>query len=204
MDANGSSLTYPWQVARDPRFLPLAGEFSAQRFQTQYGFLTDIHVNELKELRESLKRARKLLASSPRHLREEREQEIERLERTMKRAESQVNKDKRDKIEQNALQRVAAEEKEKRQQGKGAWYMKDSDKKEVLVRARYDALAAFGGKGAVKKAIEKKQKKTNQKEKKRRPFAAGSGSGSSAGNKRPRFGGGDGDGMRMPKRQRFS
>lgn len=44
-------------------------------------------------------------------------------------------------------------------------------KREVLVRARFDALAASGGKGAVKKAIEKKQKKIAQKEKKSRPFA---------------------------------
>lgn len=38
------------------------------------------------------------------------------------------------------------------------------------MRARYDDLAAAGGKGAVKKAIEKKQKKISQKEKKSRPF----------------------------------
>jgi ribosomal RNA-processing protein 36 len=36
-------------------------------------------------------------------------------------------------------------------------------------------LAAEGGKRAVKKAIEKKQKKIGQKEKKSRPFAKGSG-----------------------------
>jgi ribosomal RNA-processing protein 36 len=46
-----------------------------------------------------------------------------------------------------------------------------ADKKDLLVRARYDALAATGGKSAVKKAIEKKQKKITQKEKKSRPFA---------------------------------
>lgn len=45
----------------------------------------------------------------------------------------------------------------------------------MLVRARYDALAAAGGKGAVKKAIERKQKKVGQKEKKRRPFGADGG-----------------------------
>lgn len=39
------------------------------------------------------------------------------------------------------------------------------------MRARYDALALTGGKSAVKKAIEKKQKKIGQKEKKSRPFA---------------------------------
>jgi ribosomal RNA-processing protein 36 len=45
-----------------------------------------------------------------------------------------------------------------------------------LVRARFEALAA-GGDRAVKKAIEKKQKKISQKEKKSRPFARGRGYG---------------------------
>ena len=40
-----------------------------------------------------------------------------------------------------------------------------------MLRAKYDALSATGGKTAVRKAIEKKQKKVNQKEKKKRPFA---------------------------------
>ena len=45
-----------------------------------------------------------------------------------------------------------------------------AEKRELLVKARYDALAAEGGKRAVWKAIEKKQKKIGQKEKKSRPF----------------------------------
>jgi len=42
-----------------------------------------------------------------------------------------------------------------------------------LVQARYEALAADGGKRAVKRAMEKKQKKIGQKEKKSRPFPKG-------------------------------
>ena len=48
-----------------------------------------------------------------------------------------------------------------------------ADKKAFLLRAKYDALAEAGGKGAVRKAIEKKQKKVGQKEKKKRPYPAG-------------------------------
>lgn len=44
-----------------------------------------------------------------------------------------------------------------------------AEKKELLIRARHDALSQQGGRLAVKKAIEKKQKKISQKEKKRRP-----------------------------------
>lgn len=45
-----------------------------------------------------------------------------------------------------------------------------AEKRKLLVEARYEALAAQGGKRAVRKAIEKKQKKIGQKEKKSRPF----------------------------------
>ncbi|KAI0724625.1 hypothetical protein C8T65DRAFT_704438 [Cerioporus squamosus] len=158
---------------RDPRFLSVTGEYDPKRFQTQYGFLSEMHQDELKTLRENLKRARKLLVNSPRDLRAEREAEVERLERAVKRAESTVNKDRREKIEMEALSKAAKEERERQQQGKKAWYMKNADKKALLLRAKYDALAASGGRGAVRKAIEKKQKKVNQKEKKKRPFVAG-------------------------------
>lgn len=113
------------QQPRDPRFLPLSGEFSDHKFQQQYGFLADIHSTELKTLRDNLKRAKKLLVSSPRDLREEREQEVGRLELALKRAESSVNKDKREMVEQKALASVTKEEREKRKQGKGGWWMKD-------------------------------------------------------------------------------
>ncbi|KAJ7630900.1 DUF947-domain-containing protein [Roridomyces roridus] len=161
--------------ARDPRFLPLAGEFSAEKFRQQYGFLEDAHKTELKTLRENLKTARKRLLASPRDLRYEREAEVARLEAAVKRAESMVNSDRRAKVDQEAMAKLNEEEKGKRKEGKGSWYMKPAAKKEFLVRARYDALAQEGGTRAVKKAIEKKQKKIGQKEKKSRPFAKGSG-----------------------------
>ncbi|KAJ6621701.1 hypothetical protein B0H10DRAFT_2017111 [Mycena sp. CBHHK59/15] len=159
---------------RDPRFLPLAGEFLPQKFQEQYGFLADAHKDELRTLRDNLKLSRKRLASSPRDLRADREAEVSRLEMAVKRAESLVNRDRRAKVEQETLTKITEEERAKRKQGKGGWWMKEAEKKELLVRARYDALAAEGGKRAVKKAIEKKQKKLGQKEKKSRPFAKGS------------------------------
>lgn len=102
----------------------MTGEFSAHKFQEQYGFLADIHMSELKTLRENLKRARKLILSSPRDLREERQQEVNKLELALKRAESSVNKDRRDMIEKKALSQAAKEEREKQKHGKGGWWMK--------------------------------------------------------------------------------
>lgn len=105
----------------------MTGEFSSQKFAENYRFLSESHQSELSTLRENTKRARKLLASSPRDTRQEREAEISRLELAMKRAESTVNKDRRDAIEQEALRAALKQEREKQQSGKGKWYMKDCE-----------------------------------------------------------------------------
>ncbi|OAX38762.1 DUF947-domain-containing protein [Rhizopogon vinicolor AM-OR11-026] len=171
---------------RDPRFLHITGDYKPEKFREQYNFLSSLHSNELKTLRESLKRARKLLANSPHDLRAEREREVGRLELAVKRGESTVNRDKREKVETDALQKATREEREKRQHGKAGWWMKASDKKELLMKARYEEIASSGGKRAVKKAIEKKQKKISQKEKKSRPFPASqAGDSAGGGQKRP-------------------
>lgn len=103
----------------------MAGEFSAPKFQSQYSFLADIQSNELNTLKDSLKRARKLLGSSPHNLREDRQREVNRLELAVKRAESLVNKDKREIVESGALNKVARDEREKRKLGKTGWWMKN-------------------------------------------------------------------------------
>jgi ribosomal RNA-processing protein 36 len=80
---------------------------------------------ELTTLRDNLKRARKFLTSSPGHLRAEREAEAERLALAVKRAESSVNRDKREKVEQEALGAIKKEERTKRQKGKKAFWLKN-------------------------------------------------------------------------------
>ena len=78
-------------------------------------------------LRESLTKARKMLASSPSPLRREREQEVERLEGAMKRAESLVNRDRTTRVEQEALSKTKKEEEERRKHGKGKWFLKKGE-----------------------------------------------------------------------------
>ncbi|KAF8550044.1 DUF947-domain-containing protein [Imleria badia] len=160
---------------RDPRFMHAAGRYDPSKFKQQYDFLSGMRSDELATLRGHVKRARKLVANSPSHLRAEREEEVERLEHAMKRAESAVNLDSRERVELTALQSAKQTEKEKREEGKAGWWMKRSEKKELLAKARLDAIASVGGKRAVKKAIEKKQKKIGQKEKKMRPFSRSEG-----------------------------
>jgi len=73
-----------------------------------------------------------------------------------------------------------------------------AEKQKLLVKARYDALADEGGKRAVRRAIEKKQKKIGQKEKKSRPFNPKR----PPSRKRPLEGNNDGDGGSGRKRIR--
>ncbi len=113
------------QIHRDPRFSALSGELSLHNFQTQYSFLADLHENELSTLKENLKRAKKLLRSSPRDLLEAREEEVQRLEAAVKRAESSVNRDRQEQVTQTAMEKLRKEEQEKQKQGKSGWWLKD-------------------------------------------------------------------------------
>ncbi|KAK2461946.1 hypothetical protein APHAL10511_006409 [Amanita phalloides] len=160
---------------RDPRFIPLAGEFSERLYQNNYGFLAEARRNELDSLKDNLKRARKMTSSSPRNQRNERESEVKRLELAVKRMESLVNKDKQDKIQVEALRKIGKDEREKRKQGKRDWWMKKAEEKKVVIEARYEALAAEGGKRAVKRVMERKQRKVGQREKRRRPLVRAEG-----------------------------
>jgi len=166
---------------RDPRFANAVGRYDASEFKRRYDFLSGLRKGELSTLREHLKRARKLVVNSPAHLRAEREEEVNRLERAMKRTESAVNTDNRERVELEAIHAAKQTENEKRKRGKTEWWMKQSEKKQLLAKARLDAIAVVGGKQAVKKAVEKKQKKISQKEKKMRPFPRSGATESSSG-----------------------
>ncbi|KAF9517517.1 hypothetical protein BS47DRAFT_1314197, partial [Hydnum rufescens UP504] len=154
---------------RDPRFSTLSGEFNPNKFAHSYSFVTDMQQDEVASLRKSLALARKLSQSSPAHLREERAAEVTRLERALKRTESAVERAKREKRDREVLGNAKREERKKRETGKTGWFMKTGEKRELLAKARFEELAAVGGKQAVNKAITKRKLKLNQKEKRSRP-----------------------------------
>jgi ribosomal RNA-processing protein 36 len=64
------------------------------------------------------------LRTSPAHLRDERQEEVTRLERALKRSESNVERAKRQRSEAEALRVKKKEERELNKQGKGVWHMK--------------------------------------------------------------------------------
>ncbi|KAG8746013.1 rRNA biogenesis protein rrp36 [Ceratobasidium sp. 414] len=150
------------RVSRDPRFTELSGELSQPHFAKAYSFLPELQKSEATTLRESLAKARKQRAAP---------ETIDRLERALKRAESAVERVRREEREREVLTKAKKEEKANREEGKGAWYLKKSEKRNLLLQAKLDDLAASGGQNAVRKAVDKRKKKLAQKEKKARPFS---------------------------------
>ncbi|KAF8320317.1 DUF947-domain-containing protein [Clavulina sp. PMI_390] len=189
---------------RDPRFSSLSGSFDQSQFSKSYSFITGLQETEVGDLKTSLSRARKLLANSPAHLRDDRAAEVTRLERALKRTESHVEREKRERRQREVLGAAKKAEQAKQAAGKGIWHMKKSEKSKLLNEARFQDLAEQG-KGAVRKAIAKRQLKVSQKEKRSRPGPIptskprgdkpafqqrrnSQGGGDSHRNKRPRFG----------------
>jgi len=97
------------------------------------------------------------------------------LEKALARVRTKLEQKERDVRERDVLSDIKKEERAKQANGKKAWHMKNSEKRDLLLKSRFDALERQGGRRAVKKAMEKKQKKLAGKEKKSRPFARGDG-----------------------------
>ncbi|KAG8844068.1 rRNA biogenesis protein rrp36 [Tulasnella sp. 330] len=173
---------------RDPRFSALSGELSAEKYAKSYGFINELQVQEAKTLRENIRTMRKELQQQQ-HQRntnttteiptlslrqmERTEKEINQLQRNLKRVESLIQRSKQNARERDVLKKLKREENEKRAAGKKDWYLKDSEKKKILLRAKFDDLAKEGGQRMITTVLEKKQKKIAQQEKKARPYARG-------------------------------
>ncbi|KAJ9102667.1 hypothetical protein QFC19_004776 [Naganishia cerealis] len=161
---------------RDPRFGSLsAGTQDPNLTAQSYSFVSGMMSEEYNNLRKALQTALKRERSAPFAEQDQRRQEREEVEMHLAKARSRLERYEREQREKKVLQQVKREERAKQAEGKGEWHMKRADKKDLLLKARFQALEQEGGKRKVKKAIEKKQKKIAGKEKKSRPFARGQG-----------------------------
>ncbi|WWD04563.1 hypothetical protein V865_002633 [Kwoniella europaea PYCC6329] len=167
---------------RDPRFSSVsAGNLDAHLHSASYSFLPSMLKEELSSLKIALAQAQKIERTCPWAEKAARTAEREKIELDLARVRTRLVKSQNEERERNVLARMKKEEREKREQGKGAWYMKKSEKRDLLLISKFESLEAQGGKSAVKKAMEKKRKKIASKEKKSRPFAKGSGGGGGVG-----------------------
>ncbi|WVR08082.1 hypothetical protein IAU60_005128 [Kwoniella sp. DSM 27419] len=156
---------------RDPRFSSVsAGSLDAHLHSQGYSFLPSMLKEEMTSLKKALSVAQKAERTCPWAEKPARTAEREQIELQLGRVRTRLVRDQRDTAEREVLAKVKKEEREKRAQGKGAWFMKKGEKRDLLLKARFEALEKSGGKNAVKKAMEKKRKKVAGKEKKSRPF----------------------------------
>ncbi|KAI5478141.1 hypothetical protein MNV49_005405 [Pseudohyphozyma bogoriensis] len=142
--------------ARDPRFDSLSGSFKPDLFATSYSFLAKNQTSELEALRKTAAAARKnhMLPSD----------EKERIEGALQRMESREVSRKTKEREGEAMRSWKKEEKQKREGGKKEFWLKKSEQKQVFLKAKYDALSS--DKKQLRKSVEKKRRKTAQKDKK--------------------------------------
>jgi ribosomal RNA-processing protein 36 len=112
---------------RDPRFSSLSGHVNADLHARGYDFLPGMQAAEVDNLRKAVSGAFKAernckLLEKPRFTAER-----ERLEAELARARSKHERTKRENREREVLAKVKREEREKRESGKGAWYMKKGE-----------------------------------------------------------------------------
>ncbi|OXG14481.1 rRNA biogenesis protein RRP36 [Cryptococcus neoformans Tu401-1] len=164
----------PKPERRDPRFSSVsAGHANADLHSKSYSFLPDLLRQEFSGLKEAVAAAKKAEKNCSWAEKPMKTAERERLEVQMGQVRTKLVRTEKESTEREILAKAKKEEREKRTQGKGAWYMKKGEKKDLLLKARFETLEKQGGKTAVKKLVEKKRKKLASKEKKSRPFAKG-------------------------------
>jgi ribosomal RNA-processing protein 36 len=139
---------------RDPRFEALGGPVDDGKVKAAYSFLSDYREDEMKELKEAIKKTKD-------------EDAKERLKRALMSMESRKKADLRKKKEQEILDRHRKEEKELVKQGKKPFYLKKAEQKKRVLMDQYGNLK---GK-QLDRVIERRRKKVEGKEKKRMPFA---------------------------------
>lgn len=145
----------PKRVVRDPRFDALQ-QHNAHTGNSEkaYSFLRDYQKAEMDELRAAIKRTKN-------------EDDKDVLRRKLGSMDNKLKaKDAKDR-QQEVLRRHRKEEREKIQQGKTPYYLKQKDIKEQALVDKFKGMKSKDR----EKLIEKRRKKEGQKEKKRMPDA---------------------------------
>jgi ribosomal RNA-processing protein 36 len=110
--------------SHDPRFLSTTGNLDSHLHAQSYDFLPGMLAEEMNQLRTSLVAAQKLEKNCPLRDKPTRTAEREAIERDVARLRTKLDKQKRETREREVMADVKREERKKREEGKGAWYMK--------------------------------------------------------------------------------
>lgn len=133
--------------ARDPRFDPLSGPLDEGRFKKAYAFLDSYRDDEIKELRETVKKTRDPAAK-------------EDLKKQLKSMEGKRVTEKKRAEEEKVLNEHKKKEKELVRQGKNPFYLKKAEQKKRLLAERFQGMS----KGQLERAIVRRRKKDSTKD----------------------------------------
>ncbi|GAA99311.1 uncharacterized protein L969DRAFT_16615 [Mixia osmundae IAM 14324] len=149
----------PRLVRRDPRFDSLSGALDEDLYSRSYSFISEQQKAELAQLKTTVYKARKV-PNFP-------VDELEELERALKKMESLVDRAARDERERTAVKKWREQETGKQNSGKAAWHLKQADRRQLIEREKLSELAK--DKRKQRKYTERKTLKESQKAKKRLP-----------------------------------
>ena len=157
------------------------GQFDADIHSRSYSIITEAMRQDYKDVHDKLVIAKRAERSCPPGERDMRMAERQALDVQADRLRTRLDAvDKVDR-ERAVLSQAKRQEREQQRGGKGAWFMKDcermressadntAEKRDLLLKSRFDALEAEGGQAAVKKAISKRRVRQAQQEKRTRP-----------------------------------
>ncbi|KAF9898968.1 rRNA biogenesis protein rrp36 [Lobosporangium transversale] len=140
----------PTVKRRDPRFDSLSGKLDTDLFEKSYSFLKDYQADEMKKLKESIKKAR-----DP----ETKEKLQRQLSRMLDRQATEASEKRRQEIKREHKRK----EKELIAKGKNPFFLKKSDQKKLELIDKFQHLK--DNPKALARAMEKRRKRNSAKEK---------------------------------------
>lgn len=169
---------------RDPRFSALSGPAKKHEFKAQYGFLNEVFANELKTLKEQYAALTKKERTASRHQAEIIAGEREQVSRKLNRAQALAAERRRRADEDELETELRRQNRQRMAEGKKEFHLKRGEKKQALLRKRYERLAGASEGGAdpdsgegsnskqLRKALERRRKRNAAKERKHLPNVA--------------------------------
>ncbi|KAB8299902.1 hypothetical protein EYC80_000146 [Monilinia laxa] len=139
---------------RDPRFEPTNGPVDQGKIERAYSFLDDYREDEMKELREAIKKTKD-------------EDVKETLKRKLLSMESKKKTDAKKRKAREILDKHRKEEKQLVKEGKTPYYLKKAEQKKRVLLDTYGELKGR----QLDRVIERRRKKVEGKEKKNMPRA---------------------------------
>ncbi|XP_065100748.1 ribosomal RNA processing protein 36 homolog [Paramisgurnus dabryanus] len=141
-------------IARDPRFDDLSGEYKPEVFNQTYKFINDLREKETQMVRKKLKKTKS----------DEKKQELKAL---LKRMENQQRARQRQEQDREKELQFKRKQRELVGQGHKPFYLKKSDKKKLELADKYSELKKSG---KLENFLSKKRKRNATKDRRKLPY----------------------------------